>query len=350
MKLSISWYLVAGATATTTAIPGSDDPLNIPLRHHAVTELPPGSWIENLAVRKNGNLLLTTVLPDASLFEVVDPAGASPTLIRHFTIEQITSLLGIAELTPDRFVVAGGNFSFVAGPAQGSFGLWSIDFNDPSPQPSLLADLPEARLLNGVIAAPEAQDVVLISDSFSNLVWRVNAATREVDIAANLQDATNPGPHSALGINGIKIHDGDLWWTNSTADTGAETNESQRAMYRIKVEKDGSPAPGAQPERMVQFQTPGLDDFVFGPGQNDLKWVATNSGDSIIAVNAEGRKAIVAGGDGSMDLTTTTACQFGRTQRDGRTLYVTTSGVEADGESRGIPSMVQAIDTTGFDF
>ncbi|KAK5991604.1 Putative hetero-Diels-Alderase [Cladobotryum mycophilum] len=333
--------------STAVASPTINVPLaatTIPLPHRVITQFEAADiWIENLAVRPNGNLLLTSFLPNASLYEVLRPDSSSPTRLRHFTIKSITSLLGIAEVSPDNYVFVGGNVSLATGGVEGTWGLWSVDFNAQSPSPKLVTQLPHAFLLNGVIIAPQKNNLVLISDSSLNLVWRVDLATRKVDIAAQFQDNTIPPVGLVVGINGIKIRDGFLWWTNRTEITNPSTGKPETDMYRIQVDQNGSPVHNAKAEKVVEFASPALDDFVYGPGNRDLKWVTTNVGNVVYAVGATGQKVIVGGSANSTDFATATACQFGRTRRDSNILYVTTGGVS--GVEGG---KVQAIDTTGF--
>ncbi|KAL7952550.1 hypothetical protein V8C34DRAFT_299073 [Trichoderma compactum] len=56
---------------------------------HVVAQFPAGAWIENIAVRANGNLLLTSFLPDATLYEVSDLGSLSPTVSCLFTIDTV---------------------------------------------------------------------------------------------------------------------------------------------------------------------------------------------------------------------------------------------------------------------
>lgn len=71
-------------------------------------KLPNGSWAENLAVRSNGQLLVT-VLTTPELYQI-DPLGSHQTqLIQKFPVAG--GLLGITEVESDVFAIVAGNIS-----------------------------------------------------------------------------------------------------------------------------------------------------------------------------------------------------------------------------------------------
>lgn len=73
-----------------------------------VWQFPNDTWIENIAVRSNGQLLVT-LLTVPELYQV-DPAGAQePKLVYRFP--QALGLFGIAELETDVFGVISSNFT-----------------------------------------------------------------------------------------------------------------------------------------------------------------------------------------------------------------------------------------------
>lgn len=63
------------------------------------------TWVENVAVRSNGHLLVT-VASRPDLYQI-DPTGGAPLLVHTFP--QYISLLGIAEIESDVFAVVTGN-------------------------------------------------------------------------------------------------------------------------------------------------------------------------------------------------------------------------------------------------
>ncbi|KAL7952686.1 hypothetical protein V8C34DRAFT_298789 [Trichoderma compactum] len=119
-------------------------------------------------------------------------------------------------------------------------------------------------------------------------------------------------------------------------------------MYRIKIDKNGYVSHNIAPEKTITLPSEALDDFTFGPDERGIKWIATNSGNIILAAAPDGRYARVAGAPSSFEVATATACQFGRTGWDLNVLYVTTGGGNINGTTEG--GKVQALDTRGLSF
>src|SRR3569833_3254640 len=63
-----------------------------------------GTWIENIAVRRNGDLLLTTAFPSGNLFLVQNATSPQPSMVPVFAFPTNTTN-GIVKNRPDVFVV-----------------------------------------------------------------------------------------------------------------------------------------------------------------------------------------------------------------------------------------------------
>ncbi|KAK5991889.1 Putative hetero-Diels-Alderase [Cladobotryum mycophilum] len=323
------------------------------LPYRLVTQLPDEVWIENIAVRSNGNLLLTTVHPNASLYEVQDPSSQSPKVTLLFTIDTINSLFGIAETSPDVFAVAGGNFDFITGTSPGSYALWSVDFSKgATPNPKLITSLPGAYMINGVGVVPSQPNNVLLADSTKNVIWHVDIKTANVSLAVVPRPApghTLPAPilgKPSIGINGVHVNrEGLIVWSDRNATANPTTGQLETAVYLVPTTKDGYQLGHGVPDRVLTLPTTALDDFTWGPGYSQTLWIATNLDNRVFAVK-KGEKFVVAGDVNSPEFATATACQFGRTAKDRSILYVTTGGVINGTYTRG--GRVQALDTTGF--
>ncbi|TKA70300.1 hypothetical protein B0A49_05386 [Cryomyces minteri] len=154
-----------------------------------------GTWIENIAVRSNSNLLLHT-FPDAG------------------------GLLGIAEISPDIFAVVAGTFNFATFTSvAGSYSTWRVDlrFNDlggrskgpskgASPSVTKITDLPQALFLNGMTILPNTS-YVLIADPGAGVVRHVDTGTGEYEVVLS-DTATMAPPENAVpatGINGLHV-------------------------------------------------------------------------------------------------------------------------------------------------
>lgn len=317
------------------------------LPNRVITQFPPGIWIENIAVRSNGNLLLTSFLPNATLYEVSDLDCQTPTVTRLFTADTITSFFGITETSEDVFAVAGGNFSQSAGITKGTSCLWRADFTHGQPSyPELIASLPDAVLLNGATTVPQRNHLVLLADSILNVIWRVDMKRGTVDKAAQLSPEREDSSAVNIGVDGIHIHDGYLWFTNDTATASPVTGDLETSMYRIKVDENGGATNGTSAEKVLTLSSGAIDDFTYGPGERNIKWIAANKENKVFAAAPDGKYTVVAGAPNSFEVATATACKFGRAKGDSHILYVSTGGGTINGTTEG--GKVQAVDTAGF--
>lgn len=270
------------------------------------------TWFENLAVRSSGNLLVTRT--DVPEIWNVDPVNKTGSLL--ISIPGVRSLLGIAEMDPDVFVVAAANFTFETGFAAGSAQMWELRFTDshPAPKLRLLGRLPNAGLPNGVI--PWDEKSVLVADTTRGQVLRFNADT---GVATSvLKDETMlPTPNVTLqfGINGI-----DLIVLNGQTYL-YYTNTELGLLCRVPINNKTAHALG--PVEVIIEGIPG-DDLLVLPDGNAL--VADNAANTIVKANLNGRNSTVAGNTGSLSLASVTSFKFGRTRKDKHVLYAATGG------------------------
>lgn len=173
---------------------------------------------ENSALRSNGNLLLTTA-EDGELLNI-DPTAATPvaSVVASFGG---ASILGMYPIGPDQFAVAGGTPSVSGGlGGYSNSSIWTVDLGANSTstagQPVVAAQIPAAKLLDGVVALPAFPRVVLVSDALAGVVYRVDTDTGVHSVAAN--ESTFAG---SPGMNGLKIHERYVYFVNSaTGDFG----------------------------------------------------------------------------------------------------------------------------------
>ncbi|KAG6009332.1 hypothetical protein E4U21_002640 [Claviceps maximensis] len=315
--LLLALVSIAISHPATTARSVSNDRL--------IHQFPAEVWIENLAVRPNGNLLLTTLAPTASVYEIVRPASENPSTRLLFTTPSVDSFFGISELSPDHFAILGGNHTPTAG-IPGQWAVWTANFagssTSASVQPQLAVTLPSAVLLNGASSVPGSPDVVLAADSSKGVVFRVNVRTKRVDVVQDLREMKpKSGTTYPIGINGLRMRANYLYFTNSATHT----------LYRIMVNPDGSTAPGAKVETVQVLDASFADDFDFGPALASTAWVVTSLDNSVLAVSLGGQVRVAAGGPDSSVIPSDTSCRFGRTAADANVLYVTTAGRGSEG-------------------
>lgn len=166
--------------------------------------------IENSVLRPNGHLLFTT-LTSPQLW-TIDPSADAPTAeVVRWLPGNITALTGIAAVGDDVFAVIGGN--------RGSFHythetIFTVDFNsnatdDANPnatEVAVVAELPDAIMLNGMAALPTNPRVLVVADSRVGCLWRVDVDTGLVTQAISnpwfdaVANATQP-----IGVDGLKL-------------------------------------------------------------------------------------------------------------------------------------------------
>ncbi|POS68804.1 hypothetical protein DHEL01_v212802 [Diaporthe helianthi] len=286
-----------------------NDP-SLPLPSRTIFQFGPGNdatFLENIASRSNGDILITMAVPQSNIFALQNPMSSCPTMVPVFQVPGSNGTHGIAEIAtkPDVFAVIAGNISLSGNPANGVLGsnsVWELDLRtsgsavaaapnkqginpDPSCPPALplevtarkIAHMPMAPRLNGLAAVP-GTSAVLVGDSQLGVAFRLDTATGAVTTAVNVPEMKPvPGAGSAddaLGLNGIKVRGGALYFTTAAS----------RTVYRIAIQPDGSgPMPGAAVETMAAV--PGaswMDDLDIR--DDGSLWVTTNTGNTLLAL------------------------------------------------------------------
>jgi hypothetical protein len=285
-----------------------------------IYEFPNETWVENIAVRSSGELLLTLITaPD--LYQL-NPSSPTEAILIH-SFPTATSLLGIAEIQPDVFAVVVGNWSITTfSTISGSYSVWKVDLrpfkldNDgemaSKPAVTKIADIPEASFLNGMTLLAPLSTYLLIADSALGVVWRLNYLTAEYEIALD-NELMKPVPNFlnvVLGINGVHTRDGYLYFTNSF----------QKLFASVPISAQGT---ATGPYKVIAYNGLG-DDFAFDASGN--AYITQDPADALELVTPEGKVTVLAGSTNSTILEGDTAAAFGRTRRDSETLYITTNG------------------------
>lgn len=318
-------------SATAVAHPVLNDAVFDAASTHTVYQYPLGTWVENIAVRRNGNLLVTFTSPLASLHEInpshppnttADPAA---TLLHTFTNH--TSALGISELTPDVFAVLADN------------SVYRVDLsaaNGTTITP--IATLSNAGLLNGMATLPatttSSSPSLLISDSELGLVWHLDPLTGAHAVFLQHNATMSPAPFNGLflGINGLRyVPPSPSSYSSSSDNLGYAyyVNSPRGVFCRVPVD----PATG-KPAGAVEVVASGVltDDFAVrreGEGDEIVGYLSGLNDNVIRRVEESGRVTVVAGGLNSTAVAGATSGAFGRTEGWKDTLFVTTGGASA---------------------
>ena len=269
--------------------------------------------LENLAVRPNGQLILDCVTQP--IIYGFDPRQSrpKPTELHRFT--NVTSVLGIDEISHDVFAVVVGNFSDPGHHQPGSFSLWSLDLNPRKPKVTLITAIPEAIALNGLAVLKGKEPMVLIADSVDGVLWRVDPKTRKYTSIYDsplLANITATG----MGVNGIRIFEKKLYFINS----------GQETYGRIRLHHDASAA--GEVELLARQKIGIWDDFDIDWEGN--AWVATHRG-QVTEITLEGRQRNMTLCE-DFEMLDPTSARFGRgSKKEENTLYIVTAGKKGTG-------------------
>ncbi|RFU30697.1 hypothetical protein B7463_g5671, partial [Scytalidium lignicola] len=275
--------------------------------------------VENLAVRQNGQVLVTTSAPAATLWQVDPTSDRNATLALSFP--GVSGSYGITELQPDVFYVTAGNFSIqTRQPIPNSFQLFEVNMTNYRQRPDGTVITPpllrkvstfsNAIVLNGLTHVDGQPGFVLAADSFAGVVWKADIVTGQVTVA--IKDASmGPTPNKAAGINGLKYQSGYLYYTN----TGSNL------FYRLAISPNATAS--GTPE-IIANVTKG-DDFILDSQGDTYICQQINS---LSRVTLDGKLELIAGtpGSNSSSLLGPTAAAWGRFPRDQNSLYITTNG------------------------
>ncbi|MDX6356909.1 MAG: hypothetical protein QOF98_3812 [Streptomyces sp.] len=166
--------------------------------------------------------------------------------------------------------------------------------------PVLVAALPDAAFLNGLALDPSA-NVLYATDSTLGKVWKVSLATGTAAIWAQGADfERNATGSSGFGVNGIKVHGGAVWLSNTDKGT----------LLRVPINSDGTA--GTAVTKATGLSS--IDDFSF-TGSGDQVLAAQNFLNAVSLVNSDGtHTTVLTSTDGLENPTSTAVC--------GSTVYV----------------------------
>lgn len=279
-----------------------------------------GAWVENIAERSNGQLLVTRMFtPELWL---IDPSTGSARLVHSFP--GANSVTGITPTgNNDEFAVAVGNVDPATfTPEAGSWSTWKVDMSEADGNATLITALPKAKFLNGMGSFKAGKsNGLLITDSVVGGIWAVDLATGANSLA--LQDNTMIAPADAtfaVGIDGFRIKGNYLYYTVFAGGI----------LRRIKVEYPSAANLTAGTATLKQIAVEELANT--GGSFDDLDvaadgtvYVTTNPENTVVKVAAAGGKpTLVAGNGGSLALAGASSALLSKVAKN--VLYVTTSG------------------------
>lgn len=280
-----------------------------------VAEFPEQFFLENIAVRRDGSILVT-VLNRKELWYVPAPGADLPVepILAH-TFEH--TVMGIVETEPDIFYVC---TAAIATLERIDLRHWTL--GAPMDTTRVLTFDQSGAFLNGCcLIAPR---IILIADSVAGLIWRVDlsddglAATARVwlqhdSMAWDPDNPLNPQP----GINGVRFasRTNFLYYTSTT----------RKLFMRVAVDPVTH-----QPVNEPEFVAGGTmaDDFCIDENA-DVAYLTTHRENTIdrVPLRPGATRTIVAGEPFTEQLIGPSSAAWGRSPTDyGRVAYVSTDG------------------------
>jgi sugar lactone lactonase YvrE len=286
-----------------------------------IASFPPHFFLENLAVRADGSILVT-VLNHKQLWYVPAPIGGQPvTPTPVHTFDGFA--MGIVETEPDIFYVSTVNPTTLQ---RLDMCGWAAD---APVKPTRVLTFGQPAALNG--ACLMAPRVILLADSLAGLIWRVDLADDGLTATASVwlrHRTMAPDPDNGLtsplgpqpGINGIRFA--------ARTNVVYYTSTAQKLFMRMSVDP-ATHTPVGQPEVVAADIT--ADDFCLDENAA-VAYLTTHTDNTIVRVpidaGAEGATTcVVAGAPYNEQLVGPSSAAWARGPADyGRVAYVTTDG------------------------
>ncbi|KAF4214394.1 hypothetical protein CNMCM6457_007035 [Aspergillus fumigatiaffinis] len=174
-------------------------------------------------------------------------------------------------------------------------------------------------MLNGMASLPTQPYIVLIADSRLGCIFCVDTRTGISKVA--FKDDALAAPTNAsipIGINGVKVARGYVYFTNTARGT----------FSRIPISADGLEFGGVELIATLNMGATGDDWDDFALDTEGVAYVAQPDS-SITRIQPDGGQTVVAGGGETKDIIGPTSVQIGQNGE----LYVTTRGGTIDGVS-----------------
>ncbi|SOE06973.1 SMP-30/gluconolactonase/LRE family protein [Streptomyces sp. Ag109_G2-15] len=289
--------LALGLTAAAPAT--GDEPVVTDAHIVAHFDLANGRTPENIALEGDGSADLTFAfarqVAHVGLDGTTDVRATLPDVANPNTpLVHSAVVTGIARAHDGTLYV-----NFATG--TGETGIWRIAPGGGTPEQ--IAALPPTGLPNG-LALDERRGVLYAADSVLGTVWRVPQSGGPATAWAT---GTQLRPAGGFGANGIKVHRGAVWVSNSDRGT----------LLRIPVREDDT----AGPVETQATALDGIDDFAFaGTGRTVL--AALNGSGRVALVGRDGSHTIVLTPTDGLSNPTSVAVR-------GRTVYVTSAALIA---------------------
>lgn len=279
-----------------------------PLPLSTLHAFPENYFIENIAVTRAGSLLLTVHNRNELIYLDPHATPLQPTVLHKFA----EGVCGIVEVEEDIFYVSSGTIG-----TPGSWGIFRVDVSGydgkgDAPGVEKLVGVPDALFLNGSTLLSKDAGLILAADSLVKTIFCVDVKKGEVKAWLNDPVLGKVTAEPMIpGINGLAIYKEHLYVSNTDA----------QKLLRVAIDPTSHEATGAIETVQEHLN---VDDFVFDDAGN--AYLTTHIFQSVVRLGADGKRERIAGGAEDPVVAGTTACAWGRTDKDRGVLYVTTTG------------------------
>jgi sugar lactone lactonase YvrE len=276
-----------------------------------IREFPKPTWLENIAAMRNGSLLVSMI--GRSEVHIVHPLVNPSTTSLVANIPDVNAVFGITELADNVFAVAAGNYTSENTPVQGSFSVWSIDLNHKhhAAKVKKLAKTPDVSMVNGLAALNK--HTLLLADSWAGTIAFLDTKTGKSNLwFADESTASNfSAPGLPLGVNGVRVHGDWVYYTNTV----------RNSLSRIRVDASTGKAAG-EVETLAQGDAIAVpDDLAVLEDGNVI--LGRPLSDELVRVGNDGKVDVLFKGQSVEGVT---AVAVGRTNGDGRVVYLSSMG------------------------
>ncbi|MDG4810065.1 hypothetical protein O7634_25210 [Micromonospora sp. WMMD1120] len=207
-----------------------------------------------------------------------------------------TPVLGFALATG---IARSDDGTLYVGYAAGSSELTGIWRLRPGGAPRRIAALPANSLPNGMALNRDTGDL-LVADSVLGRIWRVPTGRGEPSVWVSDRALERVGEFQ-IGANGLKIHNGAVWVSNS----------DQGTLHRIPVDRRGN----AGPFELRASGIVNVDDFDF-VGRSNVVVAALNVSNQVVVIQPDGTYTVALTAEDGLNIATAIGIR-------GTTAYVT---------------------------
>ncbi|KAF2087498.1 hypothetical protein K490DRAFT_3664, partial [Saccharata proteae CBS 121410] len=193
-----------------------------------VTQLPADSWVEGFALRPNGHILATR-LDKAELY-TCDPDDPNAEAKMIYEFPEANGLINLCALEGrhDEYAVISGIVDLKTSQF-GSCIIWRVALqpeDGAAPVITKIADMPNNGFCIGV--TPASANTLLVADCYEDCIRILDIDSGETSVLIADATMTVASPDDYFGINRIRVANGFVWYTNTSAGL----------LCRVPVESD----------------------------------------------------------------------------------------------------------------